>query len=61
VIYGRYADFGGSKFPSTVTIKRPKDEFQIVMTVEKVKENVDLKDDQFQIQIPEHTKIQNLR
>jgi outer membrane lipoprotein-sorting protein len=43
-----------------VTIKRPLEGIQIVLTVEKVSNNVQLKDDQFQIKIPEGTKIQNL-
>lgn len=61
VTYGSYADFGTGKFPSTVTIKRPLEEFQVVLTVEKVRENLQLKDDQFQIQLPEGTKVQNLQ
>ena len=61
VTYGAYTDFGGSKYPKTVTIKRPLDEFQIVLTVETVKENLDLKDDQFQIEIPPDVKIQTLQ
>jgi outer membrane lipoprotein-sorting protein len=61
VSYGSYVDFGGSKYPSTVTIKRPQEEFQIVMTVEKVTENLDLKDDQFQIEIPPDVKVQTLQ
>jgi len=60
IIYGRYADFGENKFPSTVTIKRPRDQYQVVLTVEKVTENMPLNDDQFQIKIPEGTKIQNV-
>jgi outer membrane lipoprotein-sorting protein len=60
VTYGKYVDFGGSRYPSTVTIKRPQEEFQIVLTVEKVTENLDLKDDQFQIEIPPEVKIQTI-
>lgn len=60
IIYGRYADFGDNKYPSTVTIKRPMEQYQVVMTVEKVTENMPLTDDQFQIKIPEGTKIQNV-
>ena len=61
VTYGTYADFGGSLYPSTVTIRRPLEEFQIVLTLDSVKENVELKDDQFQIQIPPDVKIQTLQ
>lgn len=60
IIYGRYADFGDNKFPSTVTIKRPMEQYQVVLTVEKVTENMPLTDDQFQIKIPEGTKIQDI-
>jgi outer membrane lipoprotein-sorting protein len=45
-----------------VVIKRPQEEYQIVLTVEDVKENQTppLSDDQFQIKIPDGTKIKNL-
>ena len=61
VLYGSYQDFNGSKYPKTVTIKRPLDGFQIVLTVNSVKENVELKDSQFHIQIPPEVKIQTLQ
>ena len=61
VIYGSYAEFGGSRYPSSVTIKRPLEEFQVVLTVDSVKENIELKDDQFQIEIPPEIKIQTLQ
>ncbi|MGB8258785.1 MAG: hypothetical protein WCE75_00465 [Terracidiphilus sp.] len=60
VIYSRYADFGTNHYPSTVTIKRPLEEYQIVLTVEKVTENLTLTDDQFLIKIPEGTQVQHL-
>lgn len=61
VTYGRYVEYGINLFPSTVTIKRPLEGFQAVLTVQRVSENVDLKDDQFQLQIPEDTKVQHLQ
>jgi outer membrane lipoprotein-sorting protein len=60
VFYNRYADFGRSKYPSMVTIKRPLEGVQLVMTVERVVENMPLTDDQFQVKLPDGTKIQNL-
>ena len=60
VFYSQYVDYGTSTFPSKVTIKRPLEEYQIVMTVEKITENMQLTDDQFELKIPEGTKIQNL-
>jgi len=61
VIYGRYVDFGDNKYPSTITIKRPMEQYEVILTVEKVTENMPLSDDQFQIKIPEGTKIQTLQ
>ncbi len=58
VFYGRYVEFGDHLYPSTVTIKRPLEEYQVVLTVEKVTANMPLSDDQFQIKIPEGTRIQ---
>jgi len=61
VFYSAYQDFGGSDYPSTVTIKRPLEEIQIVLTIESVKENQPLADDQFQINnIPAGTPVQKL-
>jgi hypothetical protein len=60
ITYGSYGNFEGSQFPSTITINRPLDEIQIVLTVEDVKENQHLPDDQFVVPIPEGAKVQNL-
>ncbi len=60
VDYANYQDFDSIRYPATITIKRPLEEYQLVLTVESVKENMKLSDDQFQIKIPEGTKIQNL-
>jgi hypothetical protein len=60
VFYSGYQDFGGSQYPSRVVIKRPLEEVQIVLTVDSVKENQPLTDDQFVVPIPEGTAIQNL-
>lgn len=60
VYYWGYQDFEGGKFPSVVTIKRPMDQIQIVLTVEDVHLNQALTDDQFVVQTPEGSKIQNL-
>ena len=61
VSYARYQNFDSNMYPSVITIKRPLDEFQIVLTINKVVENQTLKDDQFVIDnIPEGTTIQNL-
>jgi hypothetical protein len=62
VFYGRYADFGEHKYPSTITIKRPMDGLQLVLTVEKVvTDDPDLKNESFQVQIPSDVKVKKLQ
>ncbi len=61
VTYSNYADFTAGRYPSRVTIKRPKEGIQLVLTVDDVKENIDLSDSQFQVKIPEGTKIRQLK
>ncbi len=60
VLYSAYQDFEGSEYPSTIIIKRPLEEIQIVLTVEDVKENLPLTDDQFVVKIPAGTVTQKL-
>ena len=59
-IYGPMQEFGPQTFPGTITIKRPLEEYQIVITVQKVNVNLTLADDQFEIKIPEGTPIKKL-
>ena len=61
IIYSNYAEFSAGKYPSKVTIKRPQEGFQLVLTVDDVNENMDLSDSQFQVKIPEGTKNQQLK
>ena len=60
VTYANYRDFDSVKYPSTIIIKRPLEEYQLILTVESVQQNMPLTDDQFQIKIPEGTPIQQL-
>jgi len=60
VTYANYQDFGSGKYPSIVTIKRPQDNSQIVLTVENVTNNVELPEDQFKVNIPPETGIKQL-
>ena len=60
VFYSGYRDFDSAIYPSLITIKRPVEEIQIVLTVEKVTENQTLKDDQFVVTVPEGTQTQHL-
>jgi len=61
IIYGSYKDFDGYKYPATITLKRPQDQYQLVMSVETVNSNPKLTDDQFQIAIPKDYKVQDLK
>jgi hypothetical protein len=59
VTYSSYQDFEGSKYPSSVTIKRPLEEIQIVLTVDTVHENQPLPNDQFVVQTPAGATVVN--
>jgi hypothetical protein len=60
VLYGPYRDFGGTQYPSKITLRRPQEEYQLVMSVERVTANPVLEDDQFHVKIPEGYTVQNL-
>jgi outer membrane lipoprotein-sorting protein len=60
VDYANYQDFDSVRYPAMIVIKRPLEEYQLVLTVESIKKNMTLTDDQFQIKIPEGTKIKSL-
>src|SRR5580692_11977843 len=53
VRYSNYVEFGAVKYPSKITIKRPQEGIQLVLTVDDVQENVPVTDDQFQVKIPD--------
>lgn len=59
-IYGPMQQFGPRTFPGSITIKRPLEEYQIMITVQKLNVNLELKDDQFELKIPEGTPVTNL-
>lgn len=60
VSYSKYADFGSGRYPSVVTIKRPIEGIQLVLTVAQVIENPKLTDDQFAVKMPDGVKVQHL-
>jgi outer membrane lipoprotein-sorting protein len=61
VSYSNYQDFGFGPYPSRIVIRRPQEEYQVVMTVEKVTENMSLTDDQFTIKVPAGIKVKQLQ
>src|SRR5215475_10495377 len=50
-VYGPYESFGDFRYPGSITIKRPIEETQIVVTFQKVTVNQTLPDKQFQLDI----------
>jgi outer membrane lipoprotein-sorting protein len=60
VLYGPYRDFRGTRFPSTIDIKRPLDEYSIRLTVQDLKVNLPLSDDQFELKLPKGVQVQKL-
>ena len=60
-VFGPYASFGDQRYPSTITIRRPIDEYQIVLTFQKLSVNVPFPDNQFQLKVPEGYKVQELK
>lgn len=61
VTYSAYKSFGDKQFPTKVTIKRPLEGIELVLTVERVNTNVKLPPDEFTVKIPEGTQIQHLQ
>ena len=59
-IYGPDQTFGPVRFPGTITIKRPLEEYQIVITFQKLITNLKLSDDQFQLRTPAGAVVQEL-
>jgi hypothetical protein len=61
IAYSNYATFSAGKYPSKVTIKRPQEGIQIVLSFEAVHENVDVTDSQFEVKIPDGATIKKLK
>ncbi len=58
--YGPLQTFGENKFPGTVTIKRPLEEYQMVLTVQKLVLNQPLANDQFELKIPDGVVVKTV-
>ncbi len=61
IFYSNYAEFSAGKYPAKVTIKRPQEGIQLVLSVERVEENVELPASQFEVSIPQGATIKNLK
>jgi outer membrane lipoprotein-sorting protein len=60
-IYDNFMDFGGINYPSKITINRPKEEYSIVLTIEKLELNKPLTDEQFTLPQPPGAQVQILK
>jgi len=61
IFYSNYTTFSAGKYPSKVTIKRPKEGIQLVLSVVRVEENVDVPAGQFEVKIPDGATIKTLK
>ena len=61
IVYSNYTTFSAGKYPSKVTIKRPQEGVQIVLSFEQVHENVNVTDSQFEVTVPDDATIKNLK
>ena len=59
-IYGPDETFGAVRFPGTITIKRPLEEYQIVITIQELVTNLTLPDSLFQLETPANAIVQEL-
>jgi hypothetical protein len=59
-LYSKYQTFENIPYPTQIIINRPADGYQIALTIEKLTLNRPLANDQFQLKIPEGTKIKRL-
>jgi hypothetical protein len=60
VEYGPYRQFGTEHMPSSIVIQRPRESYQITISVQKVLINQPLPDKQFELEIPPDYKVQRL-
>lgn len=60
VEYGPYRQFGAEHMPSSIVIQRPRESYQITISVQKVLINQPLPDKQFELEIPPDYKVQTL-
>jgi hypothetical protein len=58
--YSDYRDFNGVQFPATIRIRRPQEEYEITLTIEKLTANLKLANDQFDLSAPAGVTVQKL-
>jgi outer membrane lipoprotein-sorting protein len=60
-VYDNFSDFQGVSFPSQITINRPKEEYSIQITIEKIEVNKPLTEDQFVLAQPPGAQLKVLK
>lgn len=60
VHYQDYKDFGGTTFPNTIEIERPRDNYDITLNMVKLEVNKTLNDDQFALEQPSGADVVHL-
>lgn len=58
--YSSYQQFGDLQFPTTIVIRRPQDQLQLTLKITKLTTNQKLEDDQFELNPPAGTKVEQL-
>ncbi len=58
--YGPFVNFETMMYPKTITIKRPLEEYQIVITIDKLTVNSALTDAQFELKLPDDVQVTQL-
>jgi len=59
-IFGPLVNHDGIQFPSTITIRRPLQEYQILVTFQKIHFNLPLNEEEFHLKIPSGMKVKDL-
>jgi outer membrane lipoprotein-sorting protein len=58
--YANYKDYDGVNFPSRIEIKRPQEEYDIILNMLKLEINKPLRDDQFALEQPPGAEVVRL-
>jgi outer membrane lipoprotein-sorting protein len=59
-IFGPLVNHDGIQFPSTITIRRPLQEYQILVTFQNIRFNLPLNGQEFHLKVPSGMKVKDL-
>ena len=60
VRYSDYKDFGGVSYPSDIRLRRPAEDYELAITVEKVVFNQDIPPEKFELKKPANAELVEL-